>query len=200
MSQAFVRIAGHGIRLLPRVPFAIRALDAALEVVIPDEAGDFTERVGGTTERKQHRYGDVFDGPTNAPWQLEVGGVYAADWPSELALVSWPEPNEPPFFMLSDDAGALVYVQGPYAAGSAPEIATMRGAGQREVGRGSEGVVQWIDLSYEHRGAAWRQRHVVAPVGTRLVAVVTAQMPAPSAPSICALAVGFAASIVPYQA
>ncbi len=199
MAHAFLRIAGYGLRVLPAVPFAIRTHGSSLELAVPDEEkGEYAVRVDSATERTAHAFGDVFDGPADDVWRLEVGGVYVAQCPTELVLRSWPEPDQPPFFMLGDDAGSVVYVQGPFAAGRAPSLGSMCGAGQRERGRGDHGALRWIDLSYEHRGAEWCQRHVVTPLAAGTAVVVTCQATAEHAPRIMASARDFAATVAPY--
>ncbi len=145
-------------------------------------------------------FGQVAEGPDNPVFHVEVGGVYQVPWPSrELALISAPEPDEPPFYMFSDFAGGLVYVQGPMDNDELPEPDHMIGEGQTEVARDETAGHTWIELAYDHDDLAWRQRHIIVPFSTKHTMVVTTQAVADDADKIHTAAHALAQSIVPYM-
>lgn len=180
---------------MPQAPFSINARDDALEVacIVGDLEKQMT--IDATTLRAEHEVGDVFDGPEEPRWELEVGGVYAVTWPTELTLRSWPEPEEPPFFMFEDEVGSLMYVQGPFSAREIPDRDGMVGEGQREVGRGEDGELRWLDLGYDHHDEPWRQRHVLVPLTDSEVLVVSGQSRAEVVEAMEGAALGVARSI-----
>jgi hypothetical protein len=196
VTGGYLRIAGGGVRLLPAPPFAVRARGDHLELVgeVDGDERRADVRAGAAVDAA---LGTVASGPTG-PWRVEVGGVYTADWPVDLAIVSAPEPDQPPFFLFSDLAGGLVYVQGPMPVAELPARDGMIGAGQREVGRGDE-PAPWIELAYQHRGVGWRQRHFAVPFASGVGCVVTTQAPAGGADAVHRAAATVVRTLAPYS-
>lgn len=196
MAHLFVRITGHGLDLLPAPPYMVRADGERLELtgLIDDHEH---QQVIAAGDHLDPALGELTAGP-RGEWRVEVGGVYSIDWYGDLALVSAPDPDRPPFCMFSDLGGSLAYVQGPMPADQVPERQRMRADDQREVSRG-EDPGPWIELAYEHEGTSWRQRHIRLEFGLDHAVVVTTQARAGVADRIHEAASRLAISIVPYQ-
>jgi hypothetical protein len=180
-APSYVQLSGYGASLRPRAPYAIhRVAGEALEVSVEIDGFEQSARVDPAPVRAPQRepFGELVPSPRAGPWQIEVGGVYVAPWPQGAAVVSAPDPSEPPFFLLRVARGALVYVQGPFPLDAAPSEAQLAGKGQREVARGARGEARWIELAYEHGGERWRQRHYLRPLtaGTRITISTQAQV------------------------
>jgi hypothetical protein len=196
MAHLFVRVAGHGVDLLPAPPYVVRLDGERLELtgLVADEERHAIVEAGGALDPE---LGELTGGAQGG-WRVEVGGVYSIDWDGELVLVSAPDPDQPPFCMFSDMAGSLVYVQGPMPADQIPPREAMRAEDQREVDRGEQ-PGQWVELAYDHEGVAWRQRHLRLAFGGDHAVVVTTQAHAESAGRIHAAADRLAATIAPFQ-
>ncbi len=198
MAHAYVRVAGHGLRLVPTAPYAIAAAGNRVEVVAEIDGVEQRISVSSSTPRGAHPYGDVLDGPDLDEWRVEVGGVYTVTWPVALQLRSWPEPDEPPFFAFGDDAGSVVYAQGPFPLDRVPALDEMIYEGQREVFRDDAGDTPLIDLAYDHKGEAWRQRHIVALLPPGRGMVITVQARRAVADALGRIGLDVARSIAPY--
>ena len=208
MSEAdpsYVRLSGHGVCVTPRPPFALHRVDVegdgeALEVMVEIGGVESASRVepAAVTAARSEAFGAVEPGAVAGAWRVEVGGVYAVPWPAGVSVVSAPEPLEPPFFLFRIAAGALVYVQGPFAPGGAPSESALAGAGQTTVARGQRGPARWVELAYEHDGEPWRQRHYLRPFGGGASIAVSTQAREALAPRVHEIADQVVAAIAPY--
>jgi len=198
MSHAFVRVAGLGLRIVPKAPFVMALVGDAADTIeltglVNDEEQHVRVRAGDTLAPE---FGALSVGPSHPGLRLEVGGVYELPWPTGgLALISAPDPGEPPFYMFSDLDGGLVYVQGPMPNEHVPSLDAMLGTGQRELQRGETAGHAWVEMAYEHDGDEWRQLHVLAAFSTSHKVVVTTQAFADRATTIHAAAHEIASSI-----
>ncbi len=198
MAHAFVRISGYGVRLLPRAPYLVRPTPPTLELTSIRNKEEHHESVDSQTPLGTHPFGDVFEGPSRESWQVEVGGVYVASIPADLMIRSWPEPDQPPFYMLSDGQGSMVYVQGPFPADKTPTIDGLGGEGQTLVARSKpESRPPWVEFSYTHKGEAWRQRHILMRLPGNIGCVVSVQARPERASAMGQTALRFAATLAP---
>jgi hypothetical protein len=74
-------------------------------------------------------------------------------------------------FDLIGPGESLIFVQTP--AGMRP-LSEMRAPGQAVVSAGKDARSEWVDLTYVHEGAEWRQRHHVVSLAS-MNFVITAQ-------------------------
>jgi len=199
--HVFARLAGHGVTVVPQVPFSFerhggRGGDAVVAthrpaaglprrlVLVPHAAGCRVELGAGVAAAVE--VADVGAGPGAASWSIETT-AFAMGWPEGFALQSSPAPETPPGYDLVAPGGVLLFPQGPFPAGRVGDRQALVGPGQRVVGEGAEGGVDWIELAYRHEQTAWRMRHALVPLGaTALVLTLQAPESSVETPAWCA--------------
>jgi hypothetical protein len=133
---------------------------------------------------------DLQVGPSHAHWRIEIA-VFSTRWPDGFIVVS--EPKPPGFYLRGPNEG-LIYLQGPFPRERLPALTAMAAPGQTIRGHGED----WVELSYEHDGVAWVQRHrLVDFEGNALV--VTSQSPESGAEITDVAAEQVASSLAPYK-
>jgi hypothetical protein len=143
------RFTGHGSRVELSGPFRawrvaqILHLDGGLTFT-PSESGVLVTGIGdqGALER----------GGAEGGWRIE-NSVYSVRWPEGFQVVSTQE--FPGFELLGPDQ-EYVSFQGPALNAALPRVQDAAGPGQTVVDSGDD----WVELAYEHEGAAWIQRVV----------------------------------------
>ena len=205
-EQSYARIAGHGVALVPQMPFAIgrdgdfvfvqhgeraarvRVVDASLRYVLVG-AKALTE----VAHAVETAYRGAFRIETSA---------FSCAWPEGFALVSVDRPgpflfdlvpapkaedadpagDERPAPPRGDDA-PWIFFAGPYTLALCPDLDALVADGQTELARETLSAAESIDVAYEHAGRAFRKRHLrfVTQPGQPEAArafVITAQGPA----------------------
>jgi len=205
MSHVYSRLSGYGWSLLPYAPYLFeRVADApetTVRVIRERPAEVWSVRVD--VEKDPPHFvaceapapDDVVEltpGPAG-PWRIETS-VYTIAWPVGFAISSTPE-GAPSAVDLIGPEGALVFVQGPFPAASVVPQDRMIGPGQRLASSGESSRHRWIELSYEHDGGPWVQRHYVFALSAEHVLVTTAQAPADRRALVVTAADGVMASI-----
>jgi hypothetical protein len=188
------RLAGHGVTVVPRAPFAFerhggRGGDAVVVshfpagglprrlVLVPEAGGCRVDLGAGVAAPAE--VADVAAGSGAAFWTIETS-AFSMGWPDGFVLRSGPAPEEPPGFDLIAPGGVLLFPQGPYPTERVADRRALIGPGQRVVGEGVVDGAGWIELSYTHEATPWRQRHAVIPVRASAL-VLTLQSPETSA-------------------
>lgn len=113
--------------------------------------------------------------------------VFTVGWPAGFDVVS-SEPGGPSAFDFLSKNGALLYVQGPLAQARVPKLEAMAAPGQQIVDRGTHGAGDWVELTYEHDGRTYWQRHTTVRWTPETLLVLTAQAEAEQSPSTRAAA------------
>jgi hypothetical protein len=201
-GPTYVQVSGYGVSVRPQPPFALyRSVGEALEVGVEIDGIEHRARVAAEPVYGSRRepFGELLASPFAGSWRLEVGGVYMTPWPEGVAIVSAPEPAEPPFCLFRIAPGALVYVQGPFGPGAAPGEGELAGTGQREVGRGRRGDARWVELAYEHAGERWRQRHYLRPLAGGATIAISTQAKEALTARVHAVADELADRLAPYR-
>ncbi|MFE9689428.1 hypothetical protein [Micromonospora sp. NPDC005806] len=177
MGHVFVRLAGHGARLVPYWPyrFAGSAGASTVEVTVFPDRGERRAVVG----RGAGSVPDVVDvapGP-EGEWRLEVG-PFSLCWPAGFAVESPSDPGDGTAFYLLGPDGAMVFPQGPVPLARLAGPDALIAPGQRIVERRVlDDDIDVVELAYRHDGAGWRQAHWVIPVGREVALVLTGQAP-----------------------
>lgn len=187
-----LRLAGHGVAVVPRPPFTLerhggRGGDAVVVTHVPP--GGVPRRLvvvpGGTAAACRVEPGagvaaaeqvaEVGAGPGHPGWRVEAAGISLA-WPEGFRVQPSPAPDRAPGFDLAAPGGVVLFAQGPLAAEAAPGEGALTGPGQRVDGRGQDGDLSWVELTFLNEWVPWRARHCVMPVGERRL-VLTIQAP-----------------------
>ncbi|MFO0686046.1 MAG: hypothetical protein U0234_28555 [Sandaracinus sp.] len=193
-------IAGHGLVLVPLVPFEVVSFagpddrialvhhapgGARSMLVVPDPSGGDAHRIAFQPAGIQA--GDVVefvDDDERSPsprWRVVTRALehpLPARWSawSTDEAVSWPCELTPRDGAAARDA--MIYVQGPWGAAHAPPLDAFVAAGMRDAGRERSARGDSVRLAYTHDGVAWHQiRHRVW-LDADAVVLVTAQAPA----------------------
>ena len=155
--------AGFGVRVIPHNTFRIGVVaERVLEVesertltrVIAAESGPRIEAVRGPTNA------DVVAGPTCKRWMLQTSSV-SFPFPSEFRLCS-PVDDMFPFDLVRPDGG-LIFMQ---KAPSTIDLMRLVTPEQTVTHQDAES----LDVTYDHYGVSFRQRHVVIRVaGTHVL-------------------------------
>jgi hypothetical protein len=181
--HAHVRLAGHGIAVVPRIPFSLerhggRGGDAVVAthrpaaglprrlLLVPGDGGCRVELQAGTASAGE--VAEVGAGPPAAGWRLEAGGFSMA-WPEGFAVHSGPAPEATPGFDLVAPGGLLLFPQGPLPAGRAADRRALVGPGQRLLEEGGLDDAPWVEVSDTRELAPWRLRHALIPVAGGLI-------------------------------
>jgi hypothetical protein len=195
VGHVFVRLAGHGTRLVPYWPyrFAGSAGDSGVEVTAFADAGA-RRVVAGPGSSSVAGVVDVHPGPAG-DWRLEVA-PFSLCWPAGFAVESPSDPADGTAFYLRGPDQAMIFPQGPVPLARLAGPGALVGPGQRViVRRVLDGDITVVELAYEHDGAAWWQAHWVIPVGRDLALVLTGQTPEAFAPDVRAAGDRMAATV-----
>ena len=182
-----------GWRIEPKPPFVIGRLaggdaviahhgTASMPKLRLSSEGGLQVALGPGTQAVEEVLYDYFDGePNEGPgWWLAFEAGYLCPWPVHTTVwstgddASWP-------VELTLDGGRdeFLYVKGPFARSSAPELGSLVGPGMERVGSarfaGVHGAIEMIELRYTHADAEWRQWRYLVPLESDLVLLVTAQ-------------------------
>jgi hypothetical protein len=175
---ASARLAGHGITVVPHVPFALerhggRGGDAVMVthrpagglplrvVLIPEPGRCRIEPVGGV---RPEAVAHIGPGQAAVAWAIEAP-AFAMDWPEGFVLQSSPAPGQAPGFDLVAPGGLLLYPRGPLEATRAPWEGALAGPDQRVLSSGTEGATRFVELADRREMTPWRLRHVAVPLG-----------------------------------
>lgn len=178
MGHVFVRLAGHGLRLVPHWPyrFARAAVPSLVEVTVGSGQGE-RRAVIGPGAASVRDVVDVDEGPVTGDWRLEVG-PFTLCWPDGLEVQSPQDPADPTPCYLFASEHAMIFPQGPTTLERLAAPDALVAPGQRIVGRRLLGEdIDVVELAYEHDGAPWWQAHWVVPVGRQRALIFTGQAP-----------------------
>lgn len=177
MGHVFVRLAGHGARLVPYWPYRFTgsARSSTVEVTV---FADGAERraVVGAGALSVSGVVDVDAGP-DGDWRLELG-PFSLCWPAGFAVESPTDPGDrTPCYLLGPD-DAMILPQGPVPLARLAGPDALVAPGQRVVDRRLlDDDIDVVELTYAHGGAAWWQAHWMIPVGGERALVLTGQAP-----------------------
>ena len=185
MGHVYARVSGFGWTIVPRFPFRFEHVEGDARALCVEHAGSPPRsaivRIDADGPRLTLSPGtpnaaDVCDltvSDASEAFRVETS-AFTVGWPVGFDVVS-AEPGGPsPFDFLSED-GSLLYVQGPLAEARVPRLEAMAAPGQRIVDRGSHGAGEWVELTYEHDGGAYWQRHATVRWAGEMLLVLTAQ-------------------------
>lgn len=182
-GHVFARVLGFGCTLLPLAPYrleqraegglALEIRHGEREVVLQLRNGVRSFTLGpGVAE--VGNVVDVSDGPAHDHWRIETS-VFSIRWPADYVLASSPD-GASMFDLLGPD-DALMYLQGPFPLERLPTFDRVAAPGQQIVATGVSSGVPFVELSYEHDGAPWRQWHYRIEHGATTAVVLTTQVP-----------------------
>ena len=175
MSEAsYARVAGHGVALVPRTPFAIgrdgdfvfvQHGDRAARIRVADGSLRYVLVGADALADVAHAVETAYTGP----FRIETS-AFSCAWPAGTAIVSVdrpgpflfdvvPAPTEGERGDRGDDA-AFVFVVGPYSLALCPSVDSLRAEGHEEVERAELEDRQVMEVAYEHAGARYRKRHL----------------------------------------
>ncbi|HEX7898126.1 MAG TPA: hypothetical protein VF950_10225 [Planctomycetota bacterium] len=157
MLHSFARIVGHGLAVLPFVPFRATRTGPDLDVehgalfarVIPFEGGYKSKCDQNTASLYQ--VVEISGGPVPGDWRVETM-VFRCAWPEGFELASPTRADDEVPFYLQAPGGACLYIRD---AGNAPPLADLRAPDQTRVAIGPD----FVEFAYRFQGAPWRQRH-----------------------------------------
>ncbi|OKI69651.1 hypothetical protein A6A27_21410 [Micromonospora sp. CB01531] len=171
----FVRLAGHGVRLVPYWPyrFAVGPVPATVEVTVFEPAGG-RRAVVGPDAVSVPGVVDVDPGP-QGDWRLEIG-PFSLCWPQGFVVESPSDSaDRTPCYLLGPDE-AMIFPQGPVPLERLAAPDALVAPGQRIVDRRVlDDDIEVVELAYAHDGAPWRQAHWLIPVGAQRALVLTGQ-------------------------
>lgn len=177
MGHVFVRLAGHGARLVPYWPYRFTGSAGSSRVQVTVFADEGERRaVVGAGAASVPGVVDVDAGP-DGDWRLELG-PFSLCWPAGFGVESPTDPGDGTACYLLGPDDALILPQGPVPlvrlAGSDALVAP----GQRVVDRRLlDGDIDVVELAYAHEGAPWWQAHWIIPVGREGALVLSGQAP-----------------------
>ncbi|MFF4808761.1 hypothetical protein ACFY03_11125 [Micromonospora chersina] len=178
MGHVFVRLAGHGARLVPYWPYRLTgsAGSSTVQVTVVGDGGE-RRAVVGPGAASVPGVVDVDAGP-DGDWRLELG-PFSLWWPAGFAVESPTEPGDgTPCYLLGPDQ-AMIFPQGPVPLARLAGPDALVAPGQRVVHRRVlDDDIDVVELAYAHDGADWWQAHWTIPVGRDLALVLTGQAPA----------------------
>ena len=178
-GHVFARVIGFGCTLLPRAPYRFEQRTdggPALEIGHGERSVVLRLRGGaraftlGSGVAEVGDVVDVSDGPAHDYWRIETS-VYSMRWPAGYVLASSPD-GASMFDLLGPD-DALMYLQGPFPLERLPSFERVAAPGQQIVATGVKSGVPFVELSYEHDGIPWRQRHYRIEHGNTAVMLTT---------------------------
>ena len=190
-------MVGHGIELVPRVPFTIARVGST-DLPILVTCGDDQALIGSPGDPCAPQIADLRHGPDETAWRL-VTTAFEVGWPAGFRIVSSPSPERPPGVDLVGPDECLLYIQGPYSANGVPPVDRMAAAGQTVAEAGMAGDVEWVWLRYRHDNAEWHQVHHVIALGREVFVVTLQALGASSSEHLRQQALWFAQSLRPYQ-
>jgi hypothetical protein len=115
------------------------------------------------------------DGSAAHAWRIEVPS-YSCTWPRGVRLRVLEKGKRE--FELADRGAGVIFLRGPLrGASEVPAPPELIAPGQEVVASDMAVDAMWIELQYEHKGTAWRQRHQYAVPAPETVVLVTAQAP-----------------------
>jgi hypothetical protein len=190
MGHVFARITGFGLIVVPVWPSRVELVAAdpaalristdapidgqpALSAVV--RGGDTAVADLGEGVESLGELAEVLRGPDTREWRIETV-VYSIGWPAGFAV-------EPPgdvggsLFDLHGPDGSLIWIQGPFDRRDLPAVVELAAPGQQLTGVHTGDDLEAVELSYEHDGEGWNQRHYLIPFAGEVL-VVTAQAPA----------------------
>lgn len=152
MGHVFVRLAGHGARLVPYWPYRFTGSAGSSRVQVTVFADEGERRaVVGAGAASVPGVVDVDAGP-DGDWRLELG-PFSLCWPAGFGVESPTDPGDGTACYLLGPDDALILPQGPVPlvrlAGSDALVAP----GQRVVDRRLlDGDIDVVELAYAHEG------------------------------------------------
>ncbi|MET7967217.1 hypothetical protein [Micromonospora sp. NPDC005305] len=151
MGHVFVRLAGHGTRLVPYWPYRFTG-SAGSSTVQVTVVGDGGERRAVVAPGAASVPGvvDVDAGP-DGDWRLEMG-PFSLWWPAGFAVESPTEPGDgTPCYLLGPDQ-AMIFPQGPVPLARLAGPDALVAPGQRVVHRRVlEDDIDVVELAYARR-------------------------------------------------
>lgn len=219
MSDTWSRlvIAGQGVVVVPREPFEIGRLDSG-DLVVVHHAGEVSPKLRLSTSGETvqlglgpgtSRWEDVLhmleEDPSSrgVPYELDLDGATAIEWP--MHMTAWSTESSWPIELTFDDESLdeMLYVQGALESSRIPAMASLVAPGQTltrtDTFAGMHGVIECIELAYEHQGVAWVQWRARVPRNDGFVGLVTAQAPSVRRDRMRAALEQVARSLVPAQ-
>ena len=178
MGHVFVRLAGHGMRLVPYWPYRLTGSAAAASVAVTVFA-DGGERHAVVRPGSSSVPGvvDVSTG-LEGDWRLEAG-PFSLCWPGGFDIESPSDPQDGTPFYLHGPHHAMIFPQGPVPLARLAGPDALVAPGQRIVDRRLlDDDIDVVELAYAHDGAPWWQAHWVIPVGREWALALTGQAPA----------------------
>ena len=190
--HAYVRIAGHSLAIVPLLPLRIaRVGQHPSSLLMTDQTALGPEHVsltideqgyqlaGSSAQTAPERFVEIEVAGYGADWRLETS-LYTLGWPQAFTIQLNTEAAQPPLFDLIGPDDALIYLQGPFQPGRLPAREAMTAPGQEVAAMGELADYGWVELTYQHQGKPWLQRHYVVSDLPQRVFVVTMQAPEPA--------------------
>lgn len=188
-----VVVAGHGLVVVPRIPFEIGCL-ASGDLVVVHHVGEVAPKLRLSASGEGVRFGlgpgtasvedvvhDLEEDAAlrGAPFVLDLDGATTIAWPSTMTV--WSSDASWPVELTFGEAGdEMLYVQGTLDPSRLPALPLLAAPGMEivttETLRGAHGPAECIELAYVRDGVAWRQWRARVSRVDGLVALVTAQV------------------------
>ena len=192
-NHVYIRLAGHGLIVIPRAPYSIirsnECGEAGLEELstsaidveyfspdgtlftrlLPDSNGAYRSKVDQYTNSPLDVV-DVEAGLVAGDWQVQTS-VYSCGWPAGYSIVSNSFPNDSSAFDFRGREDELIFFQ---TAHQIPDVEQFCAPGQRIVHVERSAEFDSIMLAYEIDSEPHRQCHLVVKLAERHV-VCTAQ-------------------------
>ena len=175
MGHVYVTAAGYDKRVVPAtVPceFAIEPtgeLRVTATASTPIAVRRISQEAALDPSGHSDPVADIIEGPAKREWWLDAG-AYAVPLPRGWTDVV--SGDVTPAFDLVKSPDQTVFLQ---TARNRPLIEDLVAVGQTVVARGADELAEWVELSYEHEGQRWLQRHALMRASRPTM--VTAQAP-----------------------
>ena len=174
-GHIYVAASGFGVRVIPKAaPYRFKIDPGSAWLLVDAHVLDgwrsgSCNPLDGHCPEAMADVADVVAGPAWREWWLETG-------PYRLPLpVGWTSHSsgslDPVPFDLVSGSGAMIYVQTSPSLARASDLVA---PGQQLERTWEDAEGEWLDVSYEHDGSTWVQRHCLRR-WSKLAAVITGQ-------------------------
>jgi hypothetical protein len=198
MNRA-VALVGYGTRVVPKVPFEVGRLSNDADDLVfvhhsspprkvllaPSDKG-MGMKLGSGTVAAEDVFAVVDEVAKTRGWRLESAGYSVPMLPG---LSAWSTKDGTKWTVEltvegGNDQDEMIYVEGPFAKGGAPELDALVAKDMRVAAKTKESV----EVTYSVADAAWRQRRQLVRLKPDALLLITAQASDARAAKVFALA------------